>query len=85
MTARRFRKLPVEVEAVHWDGTNYAEVLEFIGLPHPVPDVGKMSMLLKTDSGHAMVELNDWIIKGIAGEFYPCKSGIFEATYEAVT
>ena len=39
---------------------------------------------IKTLEGNMRAELGDWIIKGVKGEFYPCKPDIFEATYEAV-
>ena len=39
---------------------------------------------IETLEGTMRAELNDYIIKGVQGEFYPCKPDIFEATYEVV-
>lgn len=41
-------------------------------------------MLIATLEGPHWVNLKDWVIRGVAGEFYPCKPGIFDATYEPV-
>ena len=41
-------------------------------------------LTIPTDEGDMNASYGDWIIKGIAGEFYPCKPDIFEQTYEAV-
>lgn len=47
-------------------------------------DDGKTIIWIKTLEGDLTVSKNDWIIKGVKGEFYPCKPDIFEATYEEV-
>jgi hypothetical protein len=41
-------------------------------------------LIISTLEGLHWADLGDWIIKGVQGEFYPCKSDIFEATYERV-
>ena len=41
-------------------------------------------MMIATLEGFHHVNVGDWIIRGVQGEFYPCKSDIFEATYERV-
>lgn len=88
----RFRKIPVVIEAVKWTGENQDEINSFIGLVTN-PDDSRHSysengtLLIRTlESGHGMHTANkgDWIIKGVKGEFYPCKPDIFEMTYEAV-
>ncbi len=40
---------------------------------------------IDTREGCMIADLKDWIIKGVKGEFYPCKPDIFEMTYEPVT
>jgi hypothetical protein len=87
----RFRKKPVVIEAVQWIGSNITEVLNF-GMTGPVPlwgddysvnrEASQVSIL--TSEGKMTASLNDWIIRGVKGEFYPCKPDIFAATYEAV-
>lgn len=92
MTVQRFRKKPVEVEAIKWDGTNWNEICNFIPVPHVAKgdeetlkrEPSRMPILIETLEGTMRAELGDWIIKGIQGEFYPCKPDIFEQTYELV-
>jgi hypothetical protein len=47
-------------------------------------DPGPAYLLIHTLEGEMRADVGDYIIRGIAGEFYPCKAEIFEATYEAV-
>ena len=41
-------------------------------------------LLIETLEGNMLADPGDWIIRGVQGEFYPCKPDIFDATYEAV-
>lgn len=84
MSAQRFRKKPVAIEAVQWTGKNYTEVYAFYDPDNEKPAlVGSMGTLtIPTLEGEHIASPGDWIIKGVAGEFYPCKPDIFEATYE---
>lgn len=81
----RFRKKPVVIEAVRYlpDGDGNAELLA-----HLEGCVGwHMSgdgIVIPTLEGDHLASVGDWIIRGVAGEFYPCKPEIFEATYEPV-
>lgn len=86
----KFRKKPVVIEAVQflgessvqemkgtwgdkfWDGVGF-----FVG-----GSVTKMRLVINTPEGTMTASIGDWIIKGVKGEFYPCKNDIFEATYE---
>lgn len=78
----RYRKKPVEIEAVQWTGENLEEIEEFAkgALVHRGPVNIAISML----EGLMRASKGDYIIKGIAGEFYQCKPDIFKATYEEV-
>lgn len=78
----RFRKKPVEVEAVQWTGNNTDLILRWIDHTHA--RVQENYLVIPTLEGPHMASLNDWIIKGIKGEFYPCKPDIFLATYDRV-
>ena len=90
----RYRKKPVEIEAVQWTGLNLEEIKAFVGesLIYNIIDttwkVGKgrtcVLMKIKTLEGDMIASEGDYIIKGISGEFYPCKPDIFKATYEEV-
>jgi len=82
----RFRKKPIVIDAVQFTGSNAFEIWGFVGdrealncdmlhsTDHPV---------IRTLEGTMEVTPGDWVIKGVKGEFYPCKPDIFEATYEA--
>jgi hypothetical protein len=90
----KYRKKPVIIDAIQWSGnSNKLEVETFVGrelkseLESETAFVaGKgaliFSLLIPTLEGNMKAMPNDWIIKGVKGEFYPCKPDIFEATYE---
>ena len=90
----RYRKKPVVIEAVKWRGDNLREVIDFTGL-HPSANkwtwaeyeavVAEKGLKIFTIEGPLMASVGDLIIKGIKGEFYPCKPDIFAATYEPAT
>ena len=90
----KYRNQPVEIEAVQWNGHNLNEIKEFVGesLEYDILDtawkVGKgqphIFMKIHTLEGDHECTKGDYIIKGVQGEFYPCKPDIFEQTYELV-
>ena len=90
----KYRKKPVVIEAVQWNGLNLEEIKEFVGdsLIYEIRDaawkVGKgapaVYMEIKTLEGNHKCSIGDYIIKGVQGEFYPCKQDIFMQTYEQV-
>ena len=83
-TPRRFRKKPVVIEAVQWNPDHPDAALDFIGAPE-LCDLGpSRSLIVFTLEGDMLASNGDWIIRGVKGEFYPCKPDIFEQTYEAV-
>lgn len=84
-------KKPVRVEAIRWTGLNLKDIINFTGLHKSaekwswdeyVAVVENEGLKIFTLEGVMHAEIGDWIIKGIKGEFYPCKPDIFEATYE---
>ena len=77
----KFRKKPVIIEAIQWTGDNFEEIGEFMAGVHWAM-AGDRDPVIPTLEGDMKVSVNDWIIKGVKGEFYPCKPDIFEATYE---
>lgn len=88
---KKFRKKPVVIEAVQWDGKNFDEVSDFTGNWHghklayedaESAAIRTGSLHIKTLEGVMTANTGDWIIKGVNGEFYPCKPDIFEKTYE---
>ena len=90
----KYRKKPVVIEAVQWNGFNLEEIKEFVGdsLIYEISDaawkVGKgvpaVYMEIETLEGNHKCNIGDYIIKGVQGEFYPCKPDIFKQTYERV-
>ena len=78
---KKFRKRPVEVEAAQYSriALEAERVAEWCG--------GEMTddgLVIHTLEGDMLADYGDWIIKGVHGEFYPCKPDIFKKTYEAV-
>ena len=81
------RKKPVVIECMKWTGENSVAVKDFCGdKVRFVPDVvlGCSVAAIKTLEGTMSATPGDIIIKGVNGEFYPCKPDIFEKTYEIV-
>lgn len=81
---RAYRKKPVVVEAIQWTGENHAEMCEFID-PEVFEIKPKEGLIIHTLEGDHHASPGDYIIKGVNGEFYPCKPDIFAKTYEPVT
>lgn len=77
----KFRKKPVTVEAIQWTGDNEMEIYDFSnGKVLHIAESTKM--LVPTLEGDMQASVGDWIIRGVQGEYYPCKPDIFAATYE---
>ena len=90
-----FRKKPVVIEAVQWTGDNLRQIITFTDGPPETRTahagmmwdqyeglVAAEGLKILTLEGTMNATIGDWIIKGVKGEFYPCKPGIFAATYE---
>jgi hypothetical protein len=82
--AMKYRKKPVVISALQFTGHNDSEVLAFVraGGDARDPEDNRPTIVIETLEGDMTAEVGDWIIRGVAGEFYPCKPDIFEATYE---
>jgi hypothetical protein len=79
----KFRKKPVIIEAVQYRTIRH-EVDAFCPVLEWKIEDGFEIPYVSTLEGQMRVSKGDWIIRGIQGEFYPCKPDIFEKTYEAV-
>jgi len=83
---KQHRKKPVVIEAMQWNGD--ADIANsFIGERYGTDwkyANNNESIIIPTLEGDMLGNVGDYIIKGVKGEFYPCKPDIFEATYEAV-
>jgi hypothetical protein len=79
----KFRKKPVVVDAILFTGGNQGELVKFAGHHVNVAFIDK-GVTIDTLEGMMTVSPGDWVIKGVKGEFYPCKPDVFMLTYEAV-
>ena len=82
----RFRKRPIEIEAVRVEKP-WKAVLEFCPVAQTITSGGGCRVaffVIPTLEGNRRADIGDWIIKGVKGEFYPCKPDIFALTYEPV-
>ena len=91
MGIKKYRKKPVIIEAIQFTGDNWQEIQEwmhrsgFHGFNAEVDTEGNIvAAIIKTLEGEMIASIGDYIVKGIKGEFYPCKPDIFEETYEEV-
>lgn len=95
----KYRKKPVVIEAMQVVRDGFMKVYQWVeentqGSFDPYDESVPVSgvsidpetgfMLIATLEGVMQVKMNDWVIRGINGEFYPCKPDIFEKTYEKV-
>lgn len=92
----KYRKIPVVVDAVQWTGENQREMFDFLTNYEKTDDYMSASgehfiidhnavkggLVIKTLEGEHIASIGDYIIRGVAGEFYPCKPDIFKKTYE---
>lgn len=79
---KKYIKNPIPVEAIQWDGNNEEEILAFIG---KTAQLRGGSLYIKTLEGDMLAPIGSYIIKGVNGEFYPCREDIFQKTYEEVS
>lgn len=89
----KFRKKPVVIEAARWPGREGTEFDDFLTTEDhravsidyaAVEDFEAAPLLVETLEGVMKADPDDWIIRGVRGELYPCKPDIFAATYEPV-
>ena len=91
----KFRKKPVVIDAVQWDGSNVQAITMFVAAsPIIIADCKRIatfdyttsppSLSIPTPEGDHIANVGDWIIRGVKGECYPCKPDIFAMTYEPV-
>ena len=89
----KYCKKPVEIEAIQWNGANESEIEAFVGdaakftvtsdaawkvnIAKPIT-----KLEIETLEGTMVAQIGDFIIRGVEGEFYPCKPDIFERTYD---
>jgi hypothetical protein len=79
-----YRKKPVVIQAVQWTGENNVEILQFCSSCYITSSGKSKDLVVSTLEGDMSASIGDFIIKGVKGEFYPCKEDIFDLTYETV-
>ena len=82
----KYRKKPVLIEAVLWNGVEVSEVTDWISKALQNETITRYGdkVVIKTLEGDMIASSGDYIIKGVKGELYPCKPDIFNMTYEEV-
>lgn len=78
----KYRKKPVVIDAVQWTGNNFEEIHEFVSTGDLGFDFDSNEMMIYTLEGKMTASPGDYIIRGVEGEYYPCKPDIFDKTYE---
>ena len=86
----QYRKKPVVIEAIQFNGKNAEEIEQWSNNnvkagPASEDTLTRSYLEIETLEGMMTAQQNDYIIKGVKGEFYPCKPDIFEQTYDAET
>ena len=93
--AQKYRKKPVTIEAMQWDGTAAGgkEIIDWVleqdvsalfWTPRYWIGIDDLYIQIETLEGYIYASPGDYVIMGVQGEFYPCKPDIFAETYEAV-
>lgn len=86
-------KKPVTIDCIQWTGDNFEEIRDWCGKEEPnIAELGISSndiafldngiLIIRTLEGNHKAIIGDYIIKGVHGEFYPCKEDIFHKTYD---
>ena len=78
----KFRKKPVVIEAWQWQGQSKHDWPHWLRISDCVSRREDGRLFIETPEGGMFAKVNDWIIRGINGELYPCKPDIFAVTYE---
>lgn len=82
----KYRKKPIVIDAIQFTGLNPVDVAKFFGdYDYHDWEPGIEGFTIKSLEGDMLASPGDWIIKDVAGEFYPCKPDIFDQTYVPLT
>lgn len=79
----KYIKKPIPIEAIQWTGDNVKEILDFMSSNCPIFS-SNGEITINTLEGKMNAPLGSYIIKGVDGEFYPCRKEIFETSYAKV-
>ena len=87
LVIKKYKTRPCEIEAIKWDGNNFKEIAEFTNHKATMQlmySSRSYELVIATLEGDMMASVGDFIIKGLIGEFYPCKPDVFHKKYEEV-
>jgi hypothetical protein len=84
MTMAKYRKKPIVIEAIQFTAEGNSFDLGGLLSEGGHIDFNDGHLLIHTLEGVMRADLNDWIIRGVEGELYPCKPGIFAASYDPI-
>lgn len=83
LNVHNFRKKPIVIKAIQYTGKNIDDLLIWAGANNVrLEEETEPYIYIQTLEGSVMAAPGDWIIRGVSGEYYPCKPDIFAATYE---
>jgi len=80
----KYVKKPIPITAIQWTGENHMELAEFTN-GKCLFSVGESTIVIPTLEGEMKANAGDYIVRGVEGEFYPCRQDIFEKTYEKIS
>lgn len=84
---KKYRKKPIEIDAIQYTGNNLSEIENFVEtnlLHYNTQEENNYQLGIPTLEGIMKASIGDYIIRGAKGEFYPCKPDIFKITYDEV-
>lgn len=83
MSAARYVKRPIVIEAIQWTGDNLGEIWDAFGAGKicGLTEINPRHLSISTLEGDMRADVGCWILRGHAGELYPCRDDIFRATY----
>lgn len=87
MGIKRYKTKPCEIEAIEWTGDNFEEIAEFTNHTAAMMlmySSRRYELIIKTLEDYMIASVGDFIIKGLKGEFYPCKPDVFHKKYEEI-
>lgn len=84
MKPKQYRKKPVVIEAIRLSEKTADDIMAWLDKDDARFTAAYRRIFISTLEGDMRADYGDWIIKGVKGEFYPCKPDIFKQTYEAV-
>lgn len=79
----KYRKKPAIIDAIKWTGSNADEIVEFMKSSYSSIFDDNQNLTIHTLEGDMKANIGDFIIRGVDGEYYPCKPEIFNKTYES--